>query len=255
MIVNRMHTEFKVGVDKTDSFNSANFTDAEIDLYLSNAQEEFIEQRAWGNNFKRESLEETQKRVKDLQSLVVNARLSMLPSTLDNKENAFFVALPDGSTVLDENGVPYPKYRHAINEELVVQYTDCNERTKTVRVPVVALTHDKYNTAVANPFAKPSFNRVYRLPYGRIGTLEHFEIVISPQMVITPRGYNLRYLKDPKKIDKAQKQLPLGLLGTAQGELTDESYREVIAIAVRNALGDIESQRVNDAREKLNEIE
>ena len=43
MIVDRMHTEFKVGVDKTDSFNSANFTDAEIDLYLSNAQEEFID--------------------------------------------------------------------------------------------------------------------------------------------------------------------------------------------------------------------
>ena len=133
MIVDRMHTEFKVGVDKTDSFNSANFTIAEIDLYLSNAQEEFIEQRAWGNNFKKESIEETQKRVKDLQSLVVNARLSFLPSTLDNKENAFFVALPDGVTVLDENNIPYPKYRHAINEELVVQYVDCNERTKTTR--------------------------------------------------------------------------------------------------------------------------
>ena len=255
MIVDRMHTEFKVLVDKSDSFNSANFTIAEIDLYLSNAQEEFIEQRAWGNNFKRESIEETQKRVKDLQSLVVNARLSFLPSTLDNKENAFFVALPDGVTVLDENNNPYPKYRHAINEELVVQYVDCNERTKTTRVPVVALTHDKYNTAVTNPFAKPSFNRVYRLPYGRIGNLEHFEIIVSPPMIMTSRGYQLRYLKDPKKIDKAQIQVPLGLPGNAQGDLTDESYREVIAIAVRNALGDIESIRVNDAREKLNEIE
>ncbi len=255
MIVDRMHTEFKVLVDKSDSFNSANFTIAEIDLYLSNAQEEFIEQRAWGNNFKRESIEETQKRVKDLQSLVVNARLSFLPSTLDNKENAFFVALPDGVTVLDENNIPYPKYRHAINEELVVQYVDCNERTKTTRVPVVALTHDKYNTAVTNPFAKPSFNRVYRLPYGRIGNLEHFEIIVSPPMIMTSRGYQLRYLKDPKKIDKAQIQVPLGLPGNAQGDLTDESYREVIAIAVRNALGDIESIRVNDAREKLNEIE
>lgn len=255
MIVDRMHTEFKVLVDKSDSFNSANFTIAEIDLYLSNAQEEFIEQRAWGNNFKRESIEETQKRVKDLQSLVVNARLSFLPSTLDNKENAFFVALPDGVTVLDENNIPYPKYRHAINEELVVQYVDCNERTKTTRVPVVALTHDKYNTTVTNPFAKPSFNRVYRLPYGRIGNLEHFEIIVSPPMIMTSRGYQLRYLKDPKKIDKAQIQVPLGLPGNAQGDLTDESYREVIAIAVRNALGDIESIRVNDAREKLNEIE
>lgn len=255
MIVDRMHTEFKVLVDKSDSFNSANFTIAEIDLYLSNAQEEFIEQRAWGNNFKRESIEETQKRVKDLQSLVVNARLSFLPSTLDNKENAFFVALPDGVTVLDENNIPYPKYRHAINEELVVQYVDCNERTKTTRVPVVALTHDKYNTAVTNPFAKPSFNRVYRLPYGRIGNLEHFEIIVSPPMIMTSRGYQLRYLKDPKKIDKAQIQVPLGLPGNAQGDLTDESYREVIAIAVRNALGDIQSERVSDAREKLNEIE
>lgn len=255
MIVDRMHTEFKVGVDKTDSFNSANFTDAEIDLYLSNAQEEFIEQRAWGNNFKKESLEETQKRIKDLQSLVTNANLTFLPNSYENKQNAFFVALPDGSTVLDQNGVPYPKYRHAINEEVTVRYWDCNERHKEVRVPVVALTHDKYNTVTVNPFAKPSFNRVYRLPYGRIGNLEHFEVIFAPGMEIQPRGYNLRYLRDPKKIDKAKIQVPLGLPGNAQGELTDESYREVIAIAVRNALGDIESARVQDAREKLNEIE
>lgn len=255
MIVNRMHTEFKVGVDKTDSFNSANFTDAEIDLYLSNAQEEFIEQRAWGNNFKRESLEETQKRVKDLQSLITNANLSFSPSSYENKQNAFFVALPDGSTILDLDGNPYPKYRHAINEEVTVRHYDCNERLKEVRVPVVALTHDKYNTVTLNPFAKPSFNRVYRLPYGRIGNLEYFEIIVSPEMIIQPRGYNLRYLKDPKKIDKAQILTPPGLSGTDQGELTDESYREIIAIAVRNALGDIESPRVQDAREKLNEIE
>jgi len=69
MLVDEMHLQFKIGVDKTDSLNSANFTPAEIDIYLSDAQEQFVEQRAYGNNFKKDSVEETQQRVKNLQRI------------------------------------------------------------------------------------------------------------------------------------------------------------------------------------------
>jgi hypothetical protein len=240
MTVNEMHLQFKVGVDKTDSQNSANFTPAEIDLYLSDAQEQFIEQRAYGNNSKKESAEETQQRVKNLQSIVYNATITPLPPSADNKPDGVFVTLPSD-------------YRHALEEEVLVSYVDCNNVIQQQRVSVVALQHDKYAKAVTNPFSKPNLNKVYRLPYGRFNNAEHFEILSSPGYSVV--NYYLRYLKNPTKIDLAQRLTPPGLPGTAQGELVDEAYREIIRMAVRNALGDIESPRTQESMQRLTEIE
>lgn len=247
MIVNQIHQEFKLGCDKVDSLNSANFLPEEIDKYLSDAQEEFIEQRAWGNNFRRESIEETQKRVKDLQDITVNAELTVFTSNLNNKPNSKFVKLPSD-------------YRHALEEEVTVQYPDCNHPAQgkgalpSTRVPVLALTHDKYNKTIQNPFTKPSLTKAYRLPYARTNTGEQqFELIVSPdQTLIT---YHLRYLKNPRKIDKAQILSPLGLPGTAQGDMTDETYREIIQIAIKNCLIDITSERAQSRTQRVQEVE
>lgn len=235
-----MHLQFKLGVDKADSLNSPNFLPEEIDVYLSDAQEQFIEQRAYGNNSKREGVEETQKRVKDLQSLTKNAEILPLATSADNKPNGLFVELPSD-------------YRHALEEDVSISYVDCHGATKITRVPVIALTHDKYNKTVNNPFSKPSLNKIYRLPFGRFNSKEHFELISVPSLSI--QKYYLRYLKNPAKIDLAQRLTPLGLPGTAQGELADESYREVIRLAVRNALGDIQAEREQSSIQKLREVE
>ena len=233
-----MHLQFKLAIDKIDSLNNPDLLPEEIDVYLSDAQEQFIVQRAYGNNQKRETLEETQKRVKDLQSLTKNAEIIPLTSAPENKPNGVFVELP-----LD--------YRYAINEEVLAGYTDCNNTASTSRIKVLALTHDKYNDTIDNPFAKPNLNKVYRLPFGRFGSREHFELVSSTGVNITK--YYLRYLKNPTKIDLAQRLTPVGLPGSAQGDLSDESYREVIRIAVRNAAGDLEDPNVQEKLQRLNE--
>lgn len=245
MRVDEMHLQFKLAVDKADSLNSPNFLPEEIDVYLSDAQEQFISQRAYGNNFKREALEETQKRVKDLQSLTKNYEVAPLASTPDNKPNGVFVELPSD-------------YRYALNEEALGTQLDCHGNSTSVRVKLVALTHDKYSITVDNPFSKPDSNSLYRLPYGRYNSKEHFEIVSSPDITVTK--YILRYLKNPEKINKAQRIIPpavtpYGLSGTAEGDLSDASYREIIRIAVRNALGDIESPRVQESMQRTNEVE
>lgn len=239
MIVQEAELQFKLGVDKVDSFNSANFTTEEIDLYISDAQEQFVEQRAYGNNFKRESLEETQKRVKDLQSIITNANITVFINNTNNKPNGFFVELP-------------VDYRHAINETCTLSYTDCNNSTQSTIIPITALTHDQYNTIIENPFSKPSLKQVYRLSYGRFNSKEHFELIIPQNTTLV--SYNLRYLKDPSKLDSAQRLTPPGLPASGTLDLADSTYREIIRIAVRNALGDI-SQNLDDARQKLNEVE
>ena len=242
MTLEEMHLQFKIGVDKTDSLNSANFTTAEVDIYLSDAQEQFIEQRAYGNNFKKESVEETQQRVKNLQSITYNTAITSFTSNSNNKPNGVFIDLP-------------ADYRHALEEEVEVTYTDCNGISKSSRIPVIALSHDKYNKTIANPFSKPNINKVYRLPFGRFGGTEHFELISGTGFAIT--AYYLRYLKNPKKINLANRSLPVPSLtsATSVGELADEAYREIIRMAVRNALGDIESPRTQESMQRITEIE
>lgn len=240
MIVNRMIQLFKVSVDKTDSLNSPDFLAEEIDSYLSDAQEEFIEQRAYGINSKNEFLEETQKRVKDLQSLTRNANINTFLNNTNNKPNGTFVQLP-----ID--------YRHSIQEEIQVTYSDCNQQVKQARVPVIALTHDKYNKVIQNPFTQPSLLKAYRLPFGRIQGREYFEIIIAPDQTLDT--FILRYIKNPEKINSAQiiippATIPFGLSANQEGELTDESYREIIALAARNAMGDIQSPGTQEKLER-----
>ncbi len=112
-----MHTEFKVGIDKTDSLNVPNFEPEERDLWLNKAQQRFILQRYGGSNPKRQSFEETEKRSNDLRELIVNNSLSPLPfDSSVNKTNGVFVDL-SGTT---------DTYWFAVNEEADVTYTDCN---------------------------------------------------------------------------------------------------------------------------------
>jgi hypothetical protein len=240
MTISQAHLEFKIGLDKTDSLNSANFLTEEIDLYLSNAQEQFIENRAYGLNFQNKHLEETQKRVKDLQSITTNANITAFTNNTDNKTDGFFIVLPFD-------------YRHALQEDIDVSYLDCNNKKQTKNIQIIPLQHDKYNKMVVNPFARPSLDKVYRLPFGRFNNQEHFELILASGQ--TPVTYHLRYLKNPRKIDKAQILSPLGLPGTSPLDMTDEACREIVRLAVRNALGDIESTRLQESVEKIKEIE
>lgn len=240
MIVDTMHIQFKIAVDKSDSLNSANFLTEEIDLYLSDSQEEWVEQQAYGNNPKKSYLEETQQNVKNLQSITRNANITTFLNNTDNKPNGTFVQLPDD-------------YRHAIEEDITITYIDCNNVIQTDNISVYALTHDQYNTTIRSPFGRPNQNKAYRLPFGRINGHEYFELILGKgQTLVT---YHLRYLKNPAKIDKAQILVPSGLPGNAEGELTDTSYREIIRIAVRNAQGDIQSESTKESIERLNELQ
>ena len=260
MQVSVAHQQFKILVDKTDVLNSANFQPEEIDQFLSDAQEEFIEQRAYGNNFKRLSVEETQQRVKDLQDITVNGNLNTFVNNANNKPNGTFIALPDGLTIRDNLGNLLPEFRHPLTEEVTLRYLDCNSVYQTTRVPVEALTHDEYNRIYQNPFANPSLDRVYRLPYGRSNGVEYYEVILAAGQVLDT--YHLRYLKNPLKFNLAQVIIPpavtpFGLSGQQEGDLTDTTYRELIMIAVRNALGTIQATQsaIQDAMQRVNEIE
>ena len=98
-----MHNEFKLLLDKVDSSSAPIFLDDEIDKLLSISQHKFVSKRAFGNNPRRTSFEEDQKRRDDLSTLIVSENLGVSQPTNENKPNGVFVGVP-------------ANYRHAIND-------------------------------------------------------------------------------------------------------------------------------------------
>ena len=239
MTVAQMHSEFKIGIDKVDSLSAPNFLVTEIDLFLNNAQEQFVEQRAGKNNFKREGLEETQKRVDDLKNIIKNYESVTFTNNSASKPNGVFVDLP-------------ADYRHAIEEEVSVSYIDCNGVAAIGRPDVTPTTHDRYNRLVKkDPFNKPDKTEVHRLAYGVQAGSETFELITASTDTVT--NYYLRYLKEPVTIAYGTQYTPVAL--DVDCELSNHTHREIIALAVKNALEDIQSPRYQTSKIELNEIE
>lgn len=222
-----MHTYFKLKVNKLDSFNYQDLLPEEIDVLLNQEQFKIIEQRAYGTNFKRQSLEETQKRTDDLKNIVTTYNSSAFTTNSNNKTNGKFVSLPTN-------------YRHAIQEECIVSYTDCNNVTRTKTIPVIPITHDRYNKTISDPFNEPYQDEVIRLAHSKVGGSEVFELITDGSYTIT--NYTLRYLRTPVSMQ----------YGTTYStpstdidcELSEHIHREIVESAANTALENVESPRV-----------
>lgn len=245
MVVSQTHYEFNVLLDKVDTLSTPNFEPEERDVFLNNAVERYISQRAYGTNPKGEGLEETQKRLDDLKNITSNSNITTFTSTTDNKPNGYFVQLPSD-------------YRHAIGEEVSITYTDCNSESQSKRIPVIPVTHDRYNRVINDPFSKPCEDEIIRLGYGADANgNQRFELITDGSMTLTT--YHLRYIKEPQKIQYGTVYDPSSSgFGTDQdGSLMDDDYRakEIIKMAITEALGNIESQRVLLSEKELEKIE
>lgn len=222
-----MHRYFKIKVNKADSFNYQNFEPEEVDVLLNQEMFKVIEQRAYGTNAKRLSLEETQKRVDDLKNITQSYSSSTFTTNSSNKTNGKFVSLP-------------VDYRHAMQEECLITYTDCNSVTRTKVVPIIPITHDRYNKIINDPFNEPFEDLVIRLAHGKVGGNEVFELITDGSYTVTT--YYLRYLRTPLSMQ----------YGTTYAtpttdvncELSEHLHREIVESAANTALENVESPRV-----------
>tara|TARA_R110000796_G_scaffold83590_2_gene182773 strand:+ start:10930 stop:11613 length:684 start_codon:yes stop_codon:yes gene_type:complete len=222
-----MHAEFKLLMDKGDSFDAPSFLEEEIDSFLNISQEKFISKRAFGNNTRRTNFEEDQKRRDDLRTLISNAII--VPSAVGqahNKPNGQFVALPEN-------------YRHAINEEAAVETVN---QTGSARVGVKPITHDRYNKIIDDPFNKPNKHTVYRLDFGGTGFDNNFELICGNNQVVSE--YHLRYIKNPLLIEP-----------DVDCSLAEHTHKEIVRMAVVDALENVEQPRYQSSKIELNEIE
>ena len=234
MTIQEMHTEFKFLMDKIDSASNPLFLETEIDRLLNIAQDKFVTKRAFGNNPRRTSFEEDQKRRDDLRNLIANYPYTVpqgaIPENSPNKDNGVMVKLPKD-------------YRHAISEECTILF-----KNETInKIGVKPITYDRYNSIIKDPFNSPNENLVYRLDYGgsiSAGIITNaVELIASDNVTITT--YFLRYLKNPNVVSFSGESC----------NLAKHTHREIVRMAVVEALEGIESPRYQSSKIELNEIE
>lgn len=232
-----MHSEFKFLMDKADSSAAPIFLDTEIDRLLNIAVEKFVSKRAFGNNPRRTGFEEDQKRRDDLRNLIKQADIGLdayssiegseLPGEplYSNKPNSAFITLPSD-------------YRHTINEECTLKGGK--------RVGVKPITHDRYNKIIDDPFHSPDGNVIYRLDAGE----DKFELLYAQGQDISK--YLLRYIKNPDVIGASNGAGSEEVKGC---NLANHTHREIVRMAVVDALETVEQPRYQSSKIELNEIE
>ena len=195
MPVQDMHQQFLHWYDKQSNFSAPEVTPEEIDIYLNNAQYQFLK------ILTEKGLEKSQEWLDYTKNITLSyiATPGAIPpatnalallnatSTNTNKPNGYYVHLPKDA------GTGDPIYRLALLEEAQITYTECGV-SKTARVPVIPATRDEYNKIAVNPFKKPWKEEIIRLTTNN----NFFELIAFPGSTIT--NYYLDYIREPQKI-------------------------------------------------------
>lgn len=215
MTAAKLKEEFLIGYDKVASLAAPGYTDDEISVFLSKAQERFVKQHyhPFGNKYK-EGYEETEKRRKDLEAVV---------------RSGTGTVSADQTNLLSSNSTAYdlPSDHWLTTIEWLITSDECDSTKK-----VVPITHDEYFAEENNPFKKPSGNRVWRLDLPRDGSTKRHEIITDGTYTTT--SYNFRYIKELTDID---------ITNNITSELHDMVHREIVNLAVTIALENSQEPR------------
>lgn len=237
MTSSEMHTHFKLELDNTSSFSVPAFEPEEIDLWLNKGVSKFVKTRYSGLNTHRDAFEQTQKRIDDLRSLV-------LETTLD-----YGVDLNDG--VADTNkpnsviGVLPTDYLFTLSEEVTISYNDIRDDAgtyRTKRVGVTEATSDNYRAKMDDPYSEHRLHYENAKPL-RLYYASGIELITDGNYDITK--YHLRYLRQPATIE----------LNSVDCDLPEHTHDEIVKIAVSMALENIEQPRYQSHMNEVNTME
>jgi len=174
-----------------------------IFYWINRSVEKFVKTRYSGMNAKRESFEQTQKRINDLRTLVTESTISTSTSTI--KPNSYQATLPSN-------------YMFTASEEVDITYINLSNTSVTKRMGVTQITSDTYRKEVMNPLGD------FVLQYGFAAPLRLYQdnivLLISDGQYTIPTYY-LRYIKNPAIVSL-----------TTDCDLSAESHYEIVKMAV-----------------------
>ena len=215
MTVNEMHIAFRLHLNKSTSLvGTPDFLPEEIDFWLNEAQERFIKQRLFGNNYRKEEFEDSQKRIEDLRNLIVYSEDNALtPSLLGpNVKQTDIPTIPPFNYLVRfmlNNGTGV-----RVNGFDVVRHSDAFKYIQdTINYPFI-----KRPVAVLE--------------------MGNFEVIYDPEY--NPTRIDITYIKKPLVLTSFT---PTTGVSTDTCELTVETHSEIVVLAAELAIENIESIR------------
>jgi hypothetical protein len=197
-----------------------------IFYFINRAVEKFVKTRYSGMNIKGESFEETQKRIEDLRTLIIEVTIST--STNTTKPNAYKADLP-------------ADYFITASEEVDIYYSK-NSVPITLRQGIKEITSDRYRNEIDNPYGS------HVLHYGLAKPLRLYQgedvLLISDGQYTIPTYY-LRYLKYPTVV----------ALPSTDCDLPDHTHIEIVKLAIGMFLENIKDNRYGSYSNEINTME
>ena len=172
MTVSEMHIAIQLGLDKTSSLTLAAFEPGELDYWLNEAYLELIKRKAFGNNYRKEALQDSVKRMDDLTTLIKTGTFAYASMTTNsNYANVKSVSTPTDYMFYVDASV---KFSNGLASQ-----------TKLVKL-------EEITNLVSTPYNVPFLRRPYI--YLTEGKLNY---IIDPYETMT--SSSITYLKKPLK--------------------------------------------------------
>jgi hypothetical protein len=233
MNTEQFSNEFDVLLNTSSVIKPYGFTQGiELDEYeksvfLSHAQEELIRKTYRGQNFMRESFEETELMRRYIDRLIKQQTVTTkvnIPSTESLSERSTFFELPTDVMVITL-------------EQLELISDDICFNGK--KINILPVRQDEYTMQKGNPFRRPTLkgrtNTAWRLDYGN--NSERIVEIIPPENSQADK-YVVRYIRKPKPIILTPIS-PLDIDGVStvtESEIDSIFHRQILELAVQKAL-------------------
>lgn len=230
MTVRQLILSFKQKLDKIDSQAYPDILNEEVRFWLDEAADRFVKQRYERNNLKRKGFEETQKRADDLRDTIRTQDINSIASTI--YPDAFEIPLPTGDGPAGSD-----RYRYLLKVVADVQAPDCNEVVQNNWVSPYQVQHDDIYALQQDPFNKSGEDRPLFI-------IEESNLIFFTNGTFSVPQAKVSYIR---LFDKLQPNLPTSATyandATEYNELSEDTHEEVVDIAVKMALENVESQR------------
>lgn len=238
MTISELHLGVKQKLDKTSSLSLPSFTDEEIDWWLNDTIEVFIKQRIGGLNPKRTGFEETQKRIDDLRTLVVDDYFMDIHFPLNNGGwgSGKSYTLPTSSD--DRGGYPNAydfvipsDYYAYVDDQVNLIEPNSESDFQRITVPSNYVTSDRYRIKLRDPFSEHNVHLGYAEPL-RLMRDDRVTYIATPDYMVN--NAKLVYIKKPDTVS---------LSGDITCNLPDHTHAEIVNMTAKRMLENIESPR------------
>ena len=226
MTPREMKSAFELEVNKYDS--ELMLESHVIFYWLNESQNRFVKTRYSGNNSKQEGFEQSQKRIDDLRTLVVETGIQTVGGGYNDKYTSHVAILPTD-------------YIITVGEEALIEFGLPGASTMK-RVEVYPITADQYSKEFNNPFGKHKMHYENAIPL-RLTKGNIVELITDGTYIVSE--YFLRYIKQPLKIQ----------LNGRNCELPEHTHTEIVTNAVNLALENLGDQRYQPNKAEIQEQE